>query len=234
MAESGVRVGSTVTAVINGRKTRLKVVAALRATLENYSETFLVPRDLVPAAILAKAKTETLVQVTPGTSPSNVRTALRHAGLHEVQTVPQWVDARTAAQQRGNMGILGVLMGMAGGYAVVAVINAVMIAGTERRTEFAAARATGLTRRQVVWATLIESWAVTAIGLALGSLVAAGALAGMLAASLRSAGRPLVDVPWPLLGITTLTAFAITGAASIWTTLSATRLRPVTLLAARE
>ncbi|MFB4298149.1 FtsX-like permease family protein [Actinomadura sp. NTSP31] len=234
MAESGIRVGSTVNAVVDERRTRLKVVAALSATLENYSETFLVPRDLVPAATLAKAKAETLVQVAPGARPSEVRTAIRAAGVGKVQTVPQWADARTAAQQRGNMGILAVLMSMAGGYAVVAVVNAVMIAGSERRPEFAAARVTGLTRPQVVRAALIESWAVTAIGLVLGCVVAAGALAGMLAASLRGAGRPLVDVPWPLLGITTVAAFAITGAASVWTTLSATRPRPVALLAARE
>lgn len=234
MAESGIRVGSTVTAAVNGHKTRLKVVAALRPTLENYSETFLVPRGLVPASALAAAKAETVIRLAPGASRSTVRTAIRAAGADKVQTVPQWADDRTAAQQRGNVGILAVLMGMAGGYAVVAVINAVMIAGTERRTEFAAARVTGLTRPQVIRAALIESWAVTAIGLVLGCTVAAGALAGMLAASLRAAGRPLVDVPWTLLGITTVAAFAVTGAASIWTTYSATKPRPVALLAARE
>ncbi|TDD72814.1 FtsX-like permease family protein [Actinomadura rubrisoli] len=234
MAREGIRLNSTVTAVINGRPTRLKVVAALRETLENYSETFLVPRDAIPAATLANARAHTIIQVAPGTTPAAVRTAIRTAGIGKVQTIAQWADARTAAQQRGNIGILAVLMGMAGGYAVVAVINAVVIAGAERRTEFAAARVTGLTRTQVVRAALIETWAVTSIGLALGCTVAAGALSGMLAASLHAAGRPLVAVPWTLLAIVTLAAFAITGAASIWTTLSATRPPPVTLVAARE
>lgn len=82
--------------------------------------------------------------------------------------------------------------------------------------------------------SLIESWAVTLIGLSLGGVVAGGALSGMLASSLRSTGKPLVAVPWGLLAILVAGAFAVTGAASVWTTLSATRPRPVTLVSARE
>ncbi|OLT20308.1 hypothetical protein BJF79_16370 [Actinomadura sp. CNU-125] len=234
LATEGIRVGSTATAKIDGRKVRLKVVAALPATLENYSERFLLPRELVPARIRAAAPARTVVQTAPGASRGAVAAAIRRSGLGEVQTVAEWSDDRAAAQQRMNIGILAVLMGMAGGYAAVAVVNAVVIAGSERRTEFAAARVAGLTRAQVVRAALIESWAVTAIGLALGCVVAAGALSGMLAASLRAVDRPLVAVPWTLLAAITLSAFAVTGLASVWTTRTATRAAPVTELAARE
>ncbi|MFC6879835.1 MULTISPECIES: ABC transporter permease [Actinomadura] len=234
MAAEGVRVGSTVTARVGGHAVRLKVVAAFVPTLENYSETFLVPRDVVPAPVRAGGEAQTVVRVAPGTEPAQVRERVRAAGLGRARTVAQWADARTAEQQRGNLGILAVLMGMAGGYAVVAVINAVVIAGTERRAEFAAARVAGMSRPQVVRAALVESWAVTAIGLVLGCAVAGGALSGMLAASLRGAGRPLVAVPWTLLAAVTVGAFAVTGATSVWTTFSATRPRPVTLLTTRE
>ncbi|WP_131737443.1 FtsX-like permease family protein [Actinomadura roseirufa] len=234
MAGEGIRLGSTVTAEIGGHRVRLKVVAALRETLENYSETFLVPRDLIPAAALAEAKTHTVVQIAPGASTTTVRAAIGAARLGKVQTIDQWADDRIAVQQRGNIGILAVLMGMAGGYAAVAVINAVLIAGTERRAEFATARVTGLTRPQVVRAALIESWAVTSIGLVLGCAVAAGALSGMLAASLHATGRPLVAVPWTLLAGITVTAYAVTGITSICATLAATRPPPVTLLSSHD
>ncbi|MFV2177687.1 FtsX-like permease family protein [Actinomadura sp. LOL_016] len=234
LAAEGIRVGSTATATIDGHKIRLKVVAALPPTLENYSERFLVPLDLIPPRTRAAAQARTVVRTAHGASPATVAAAIRRAGIGEVETVAQWADGRAAAQQRMNIGILAVLMGMAGGYAAVAVVNAVLIAGSERRTEFAAVRVAGLTRAQVVRAALIESWAVTAIGLVLGCTVAAGALSGMLAASLRAVDRPLVAVPWSLLAAITISAFAVTGLASVWTTRTATRSRPVTELAARE
>jgi putative ABC transport system permease protein len=125
-------------------------------------------------------------------------------------------------------------MGLGGLYAAVAVVNAVIIAGAERTAEFAVARVTGLSRPQVVRMALIEASAVTAIGLALGGLVAAGALAGIAAAGVRAVGVPLVAVPWTPLLLLVPGAFLVTGAASVWSTLSATRRRPVTLVTARE
>jgi putative ABC transport system permease protein len=44
----------------------------------------------------------------------------------------------------------------------------VVIAGSDRREEFAVARLTGLTRAQVVRATLTESLTVTGLGIGLG------------------------------------------------------------------
>lgn len=234
LAAEGIRVGSTGTAAIDGRKVPVKVVAALAPTLENYSERFLIPRDLIPPDTRAAAPARTVVRTAPGTAPATVASALRKAGIGKVETVAQWADGRAAAQQRMNIGILAVLMGMAGGYAAVAVVNAVVIAGSERRAAFAAARVTGLTRAQIVRAALIESWAVTAIGLALGCTVAAGALSGMLAASLRAVDRPLVAVPWTLLAAITLASFAVTSLASVWTTRAATEPRPITQLGAHE
>ncbi|MCO5999874.1 FtsX-like permease family protein [Actinoallomurus rhizosphaericola] len=109
-----------------------------------------------------------------------------------------------------------------------------VIAGAERAEEFAVVRLTGMSRPQVVRMALIEAAAVTAIGVFLGLLVAAGALAGLGTASAQAAGRPFVAVPWELLGLLVPGAFIVTGAASAWSTLSATRTSPVALAAARE
>ena len=224
LAAQGVR-GGTVTARIGDRKVRLRTVARLPEVLENGSDNFLVPRDLVPAAMLADAPTETLVQVAAGTPPQAVADRIRSAGIGEVRTLGQWADARVAAQQRGTMGIMAVLMGMSGLYAAIAVVNAIVIAAAERRAEFAVARATGLGRGQVVGMAVIESAAATLIGLLLGAGVAAAALAGFYPAL---AGVRILAVPWSLLGLLTVASLAITADAGALTALAATRTSPTT------
>ncbi|GIH97736.1 FtsX-like permease family protein [Planobispora siamensis] len=229
LAAEGVRDGA-VTARIGPHKLKLRIVARLPEVLENGSDNFLVPRDLVPTAMLADAPTETLVQIAPGTSPQAVADRIRAAGIGEVRTLGQWADARVEAQQRGTMGIMAVLMGMSGLYAAIAVINAVVIAAAERRTEFAVARATGLSRSQVVRMAVIESAAVTLIGLLLGTLVAAAALASFYPGP---AGVHILSVPWTLLGLLIMASLAVTAVASALTALTATRPSPTALIAAR-
>lgn len=181
--------------------------------------------------MLAAAPTETLVQVAPGTSPQAVADRIRAAGIGEVRTVGQWADARVETQQRGTMGIMAVLMGMSGLYAAIAVINAVVIAAAERRTEFAVARVTGLSRGQVVRMAVIESAAVTLIGLFLGTLVAAAALAGFHPGP---GGVRILAVPWALLGLLIVASLAVTTVAGALTALSATMTSPTAVAAARE
>ncbi|TDC78131.1 ABC transporter permease [Actinomadura sp. 7K507] len=230
LAAEGVR-GGTVTARIGEHKLKLRTVARLPEVLENGSDSFLVPRTLIPAAMLADAPTETMVQVAPGTSPEAVADRIRAAGIGEVHTLGQWADARVEAQQSGTMGIMAVLMGMSGLYAAIAVVNAVVIAAAERRTEFAVARATGLSRGQVVRTAAIESAAVTLIGLFLGTLVAAAALAGFYPGP---GGVRILAVPWSLLGLLTVASLAVTAGAGALTALAATKPSPTTLVAARE
>ncbi|RJL24571.1 FtsX-like permease family protein [Bailinhaonella thermotolerans] len=230
----GIRLGSTVTARVAGERRTLKVVAALPATMENYAERFLLPREIVPAGVLAKAEAESVVVVADGTDPGEVAERVRAAGIGTARTVARWAEDRSEEQQRGNVGILAALMGLAAVYALVAVVNAVVIATSERRVEFANARVTGLSRPQVVRAAVIETWAVTTIGLLLGCLVAAGALAGIRASAIAAVGRPLLAVPWGLLLALAAGAYAVSGAASAWSAWSATRIPPVRLIAARE
>lgn len=206
MSREGIRVGSKVTVRFGGQKMRLRIVAAVPPTLENYAANYLVPRDLAPVGTTAQT-------VVRATEPSAVAGRIRADRIGRVRTVAQWADDKAAAEERGSLSILAVLMGMAGLYAAVAVINAVVIAGAERRAEFATARVSGLTRGQVVRMALVESAAVTLIGLALGCVVAFGALSG----------GPVIAIPWTLLAALSAGAFVVTSAASVWTTLSATR-----------
>ncbi|NYI05134.1 FtsX-like permease family protein [Allostreptomyces psammosilenae] len=233
LATEGLRVGGTATARIDGREVPLRIVAALPEILDNGADAFLVPRDLVPPELAARAPAETVIRLLPGAEPAVVAEAIRSAGLGEVRTVAEWAGAKAAEAQRGNLAVLGVLMGLGGLYALVAVVNAVVIAGADRGAEFAAARLAGLSRPQVVWTALVEAWSVTLIGLFLGCLVVAGALSGIATSTMAVLGEPAVAVPWGMLGAVCLGAFATIGAATCCVTLAATRPRPVTLATTR-
>jgi putative ABC transport system permease protein len=123
-------------------------------------------------------------------------------------------------------------MGLSGLYALMAVVNAVVMAGSSRTREFAVLRVTGLSRAQVGRTALIESSAVTAIGLVLGGLVVTAALAGVASAAVNSTGTATVDIPWA--AVTATVAFAATGVTALLTALSVTRTSPIRLSAARE
>jgi putative ABC transport system permease protein len=215
MAAEGYQLGSTVKIALGDRTIDVKVVAIMPETLD-VSENFFIPRTLLPAG----GRTETLVKLTAGATP----------GLHG-KTVEQWAEERGAAQQRSNSGLFAALMGLAGIFAAVAVVNAVVMSTADRRREFALARMAGLTRGQVVAVALVESATVVVVGVLLGAVVAGAALAGIAAGPY---GLAALAIPWCLLGLIFGAALAVVGVTAAFTAHQATRPHPVTLLAARE
>jgi putative ABC transport system permease protein len=125
-------------------------------------------------------------------------------------------------------------MGLGGLYALIGIVNSVVIGAATRRREFAAARVTGLMRGQVIRSALIESWAVTLSGLILGSLAAGTTFIAVLATTSAVTGTATLDLPWPLIAAVTVAAVAVTGATSVITSWFATRPAPVGLLGATE
>jgi putative ABC transport system permease protein len=232
-SEDRIDLGGTATADLGGKTMTLRLVAVMPEKLST-TEAFLVPLASLPDHLIAGAPTETVVQVSDGMDPATVADAIRTVGIGEVSTVAEWITTQSAASKDNNVRTMMVLMGLSGLYAALAVINAVVMSCASRRREFATARVTGLTRAQVVRMAVIESWAVTVIGLFLGGLVVAGTLAGISAGIEAALGAPVVEVPWTLAGIIVIGAFTVIGLTSLLTTLSATRPRPVTLVAARE
>lgn len=228
-----ITVGQTATARLGDRKLRLRLAAVLPERLST-SRQILVPRDLVPRAVLAGAPTDVVVRVEPGTSPAEVGRAIGDAGIGTVATASAWAADQAGDQQETNRSTLIVLMGLSGLYTAMAVINAVVMGASARGREFAVLRMTGLSRARVVRMAVVEAAAVTTIGLFLGSVVVAGALAGIAAASAATIGTAVFAVPWPLTGAVFAGAYAATGATGALTALAATRPRPIRLAAARE
>jgi putative ABC transport system permease protein len=221
-AATGWRVGDQVPVRIDGGPSQLRVVALLPDTLVG-------PAALLPADLMPDGPRRYVVRAD---DPAAVAGGL--AGLGQVLTTAQWIDAYNDEQQQVSTNIMLALLGMAMVYTVIAMVNAVVIAASDRRSEFAAARVTGLTRGQVVFAALAESLAVVAIGVLLGVVAAIGTITGMSSAVRDMVGIGVVSLPWAMFGGVVALAVLVVGVTSVLTTLSATRTPAIRLVAARD
>ncbi|HEY0530571.1 MAG TPA: FtsX-like permease family protein [Actinoplanes sp.] len=192
----------------------------------------LLPPGIVSPALLADAPTQSFVSLAPGANADSVRSQLSRIG--KVSDVDTWLRADASSRNSTSNKIMLVIMGLGGLYALIGVINSIVIGAAARRREFAEARVTGLTRTQVIRSALLESSAVTVAGLVLGGLAAAGAVIAAVASTSAVTGRPALSLPWPLIAAACAVALLVTAATSLITSWSATRRPPVTLLAARE
>ncbi|WP_232668503.1 FtsX-like permease family protein [Pseudonocardia sp. TRM90224] len=228
-----IKPGQVLAVEAGGQALQLTVVGGFPETLEA-GDSFLVPRATLPVEVWAGAPTETVVQVVPGQDPDVVARRIEQAGFAQVQSVPEWAAARAENAQDGNVKILTVVMGLAGLYALMAVVNAVVIAGTERRREFAVARVTGLDRAQVVRTAVVEATAVAVIGVVLGCGVAGAGLIGISGAIHKAMGATVVYVPWTLLAVVAIGSVAVVAATSGITAAIATNPPAVSLVTTKE
>src|SRR5699024_5002620 len=148
--ELGYSLGDTIDMVIGGQPMQLPIVAVLPTTTYGGPD-LLLPQEIVPSPVLEQASAQTFVGTAEGVDSSAVGEVI--VGTVPGSTVTDldaWVEEHSAAQQNAQLQIFTVLLGMSSLYALFAAINAVVIATSDRRGEFAAARLSGLTRRQVV------------------------------------------------------------------------------------
>ncbi|GAA3808714.1 ABC transporter permease [Nocardioides panacisoli] len=221
--------GDLTTVRVGGRQ--LEVVARVDTTIAGGADV-LVDRADIPAARLRHAPTTTFVEIAPGTPVADVRREL--AGLGTVSTVSEWADDLAREQSTENGSVMLALAGLGGLYAFLSLVNAVAVGTAQRRREFAVARVTGASRRQMIAAVAIESLGVGAIGIALGATVVAVCMLGIRHGMEATLGVPVMEIPWGLaagLGAAVLVAGAAAAAAAGW---SATRDAPIRLVAARE
>lgn len=220
------RVGDALRIRFDGEERDVTVAALLPASVAG--PYFLFPPDLAPDA----GSWQHVVRLADGAEEGAVAARLGEFGA--VRTVGEWVGATARAEERATLDVMIVLLGMTMLYTVIAMVNAVVIAASDRRREFAAARVTGLGRGQVVRVAFWESQAVVVIGLLLGGLAAAGSYVGVALAIRNLIGITVVSVQWPLLIALALGAAVVVGVTNVVTTLAATRTPPIRLVASRE
>jgi len=224
-SEMGWQVGGALHVRLDGTPRDLRIVALLPDTLAG--PYFLLPADTAPAGGARRY----VVQVDGDVS--TVAGRIGEQGLGVV-TVDDWVRQTADDEQRTDIDIMAALLGMSTLYTVIAMVNAVVIAASDRYGEFATARVSGLTRGQVVVTALAESLAVVTVGVLLGLLAAAGTVIGIALAVRDMIGITVVAVQWPLLVALALGAAAVVGLTSVLTTAVATRTPPIRLVAARD
>jgi putative ABC transport system permease protein len=212
----------------------LPVLAALPATMSGGASLLLLP-EAVPTDLLADAPTRSFVTLAPGADPAAVRSALAGLdGVSGVSDLSSWLATDAASRSAMNDKILVIVFGLGGLYALIGVVNSVMIGAAARRREFATARVTGLLRGQVVRSALLESFAVAVAGVILGGLAAGATSVGVLATTSAVTGTATLDVPWTLVALVTGAAVVVTCLASVIASGFATRPAPVSLVAAAE
>jgi putative ABC transport system permease protein len=223
------RVGGTLHVRIDDTPRDLRIVAVI--PLRVAGPDFLLPGGVVPAG---DAERQYVIQVDNEADPAAVAGRIDAAKLGTVSTVADWIRDDIDQQQQDSLKVMLALLGMATLYTLIAMVNAVVIAASDRTAEFAVARLTGLTRRQVVRAALWESQAVVVVGVLLGGLAAAGTVTGVSAAVSNIVGTSVISVPWLLFGGLAAGAALVVGVTSVVTTLAATRKPAVTLAGTRE
>ncbi|WIB35673.1 ABC transporter permease [Curtobacterium sp. MCJR17_043] len=189
------------------------------------------PRGLVPADVLADSPATTFVVLRQGADRDAVTAALARIGT--VAETDAWAEDAGAAGLDQNTRVLLVVMAVGALYAVIGVLNAVAIATSGRRRAFAVARASGMTRGQVLAAATLETVLVagSAVGLAL--VATAMTAAAVLAGTAQATGAAVLHVPWLLVVAASGGGLVLTGAAGLVAAAVATRQGPATLLAAR-
>jgi putative ABC transport system permease protein len=215
VTDAGTGLGGTVPVWIDGDRVPLRVVAIIADAPDLYGE-LVIPAGLLPAA--AEDATGT-VFVVPRAGTAAARDSLRRtlAGTDSrILDATDWIDA-TAAQTRqaNNLGLV-ILLGPAGLYAAIAIVNATLIGSAHRRRQRDLVQLLGASPDQVRRAAVWQACLACGTGLLLG-----GATTGLLGwlvrraitADLAGAAVPMT-IPWlPLLGIV-VTCFLLAVAAA--------------------
>ncbi|MFI9330499.1 ABC transporter permease [Kitasatospora sp. NPDC052868] len=126
------------------------------------------------------------------------------AGFPGVRVLDRAQAGGIAAEARQNGAEANYLgMGLVLGFTAISVVNTLAMATADRRREFALLRLTGATRRQILGMLRLESVAVVATGVALGSAIA---FAVLTAFSLGMTGS--AEVAWGWTGYAGVLALA--------------------------
>ncbi|MEC3975635.1 ABC transporter permease [Amycolatopsis sp. H20-H5] len=177
-ADLGRRVGDTVTLRLgDGAVVDVRVVAL--TTGRPGFASLLLPADLLAPHTTSGLAPQLLVNAAPGIDAATLTGRLREvaAGLPGVVVGDRSVLV-AAHKKKQDVGVWVnyLMVGMIMAYTVISVVNTLVMATARRRREFGLQRLTGSTRAQVLRMAGIEGGVVATIGIAAGTVVAAGSI----------------------------------------------------------
>lgn len=215
--DAGVGIGDPIRIRVDGEPVRPRVAAVVGDAPDLYAEV------LVPPA-LGGAKADRVVPdvvfVDPGSA--DLDAVLAGTGA-TVLGADAWIDQVDAQTRAGNQVGLWVLLGPAGLYAAIAIVNAVLVGVSQRRRQLRTVDLLGATgdqlRRMVIW----EAGLVGAAALLLGGLVT-GFVAWLIRyATTRDVPDVPMTVPWLPLAAIVATCLGLAVVAALAGARAATR-----------
>ncbi|MFJ4567777.1 ABC transporter permease [Streptomyces caelestis] len=226
------RVGDRVRVWLGDGSPRTLRIAAVMTTGTGDNGVYVTPRN-APGARADRID----VALTRGADPETVATALREAlgtGNGQVLTREAWIRATHPEPHRTTRLGLLLVLGIALLYTGISVANTMAMATSDRARDLALLRLAGATRRQVLRLTGAEALTVVAAGALLGLLVAAVNLAGMASALALLSAPATIQLPWQALGTTTAVCAFLAVTSALVPAALALRRRPVELAGVRE
>jgi putative ABC transport system permease protein len=203
LTDAGIGLGGTVGVWIDGKRVPLRVVAVIPDAPDLYAD-LVVPAGLLPPASVRATGT---VFVVPRADTATTRDSLRRTLTSTDSRIldsGDWIDATTAQTRQANNLGLTILLGPAGLYAAIAIVNATLIGASHRRRQRDLVQLLGASPDQVRRAAIWQAALVCGTGLLLGGATTAllgGLVRRAITADLAGFAVP-VTIPWlPLLGI---------------------------------
>ncbi len=230
--EHGWRLGDEVSLVLDDASpVRVRLVATVDGGLADVS--IVLAESIVDQHRAQWSVPYAVVSITPGAALDEVTRALTaRLGPLGAAAVGRgaWLASLSAARQKNNRTGLIALLGLAGVYAAVAVVNTVIMATRDRVRDVAQLRLAGATQRQAVAALISEGAIVLAIGLILGSAVATVAAAGLPAALRAISSTAELVIPVGQVGLVAGGCVVLVLVSSAAAGMAAARHRPIDVL----
>jgi putative ABC transport system permease protein len=222
----GWQVGDTLDArLADGTTAPLKLVAVVHQLLPHLPE-IVVPREALPAPSAVS-----VAYLAAGSAPAQA------AGVR-ITPGGAWIDAHNDRTAKNSWVAMLAILGPALLYALIAIVNTMMMSTGDRLRDFATLRLTGGTRRQVLRVVAAETTLVVATAAALGlivTLVTQYATVLLIENRILDAGRSAAfDLPWPTLAEATGLCLVLALVASLVPARLALRIRPLDLASGRQ
>jgi predicted lysophospholipase L1 biosynthesis ABC-type transport system permease subunit len=202
-SDTGKGLGDRVALRVDGERVRARVVAVVSDAPDLYADV-LVPPELGGAR--AARVVPDVVFVDPGSADLEVVLAGTDA---TVLTSEEWIDQVDAQTRANNQLGLWVLLGPAGLYAGIAIVNSVLIGVSQRRRQLRTVALLGATEHQLRRMAIWEAGLVGAAALVMGALVTASVGLLLRYAVARDVPDAALTVPWLPLGAIAATCLGL-------------------------
>jgi putative ABC transport system permease protein len=221
-ADYGAALGQTIPIEL-GDGTRLNPTVVALLTGQRGDDTILMPADLVIPHLTNGLLPQVLVTAAPGTSTAQLTANLAALAANQPGLVVEdraALAGQFADQQQTSEWINYLLVAMIVGYAVISLINTLVMTTNRRRAEFALHRLVGSTKAQVLRMVSVEGLLVASSGIVLGTVIGAAVLVPF---GYAASGSPMPHGPWWVYFAVVAGAIGLSLAATVLPTWAALR-----------